>query len=56
LQCLEFEGGLLGGGLFLGLEVATDADAMEAAIDAEREHAIPVLKPADGEHRLVIHA
>jgi hypothetical protein len=44
LQRLEFECGLFGGSLLLGLEVATDADAVEVAIDAEREHAVPVLK------------
>ena len=40
--------GLFGGSLLLGLEVTTDADAVEVAIDAEREHAVPVFEPVDG--------
>ena len=53
LQGLEFERGLFGGGFFLGLEVAADAEAIEAAIDPPRDHAIAVFEPIDGDCRLI---
>jgi hypothetical protein len=56
LQRFEFQSGFFGGGVLQGLEVSADADAVEVAIDAEREHAIPVPEPADGELIFVVHA
>jgi hypothetical protein len=38
-----------------GLEVAADADAVEMAVDAERDHAIPVHESADGKQIFVVH-
>ncbi len=56
MQRFEFEMGLLGDGILLGLKVAADADAVEIPIHAERGRDIPVFKPADGKPRLMAHA
>ncbi len=34
MEGLDFEAGLFRGGLFLGLEVAADADAVEVTVDS----------------------
>jgi hypothetical protein len=56
LDGIWFQSRLFSRSFLLVLEVATKADAMEPAIDAKRERAIPVLKPADGELIFLIHA
>ena len=56
LHGLHFEGGLFGGGFLLGLEVAADADAMEAAIDPPRGYPVAVFKTTDGKRLFVFHA
>jgi hypothetical protein len=55
-QRLGFKRRFLGGGLFLGLEVSSDADALEAAIDTPRKHTVPIFEPANGERIFRIHA
>jgi len=45
---IYLKSGLLGGSLLLALEVTANTDAMQTAFDAERENAIPILKPGDG--------
>ena len=55
LRGRDFEQRSFCGGFFLGFEVTADADAVEVALHAEREHAIPVLKPADGERIFMFH-
>jgi len=48
LHGLKFERALFGGCLFLSFEVPTNANAVEAALDAEGINAVAVFEPADG--------
>ena len=49
LEGLDFEAGLFRGGLFLGLEVAADADPVELAVDPPGEDAVSIFEPANAE-------
>jgi hypothetical protein len=47
LQRLQFERGFFGGGFFLGLKVAPNTNAVEAALNAEGINSVTVFEPAD---------